>query len=82
MSMDIIYEINANDISLKSFEVKDELNPKFWVNNKLNSRVRLRLLDIVNDYLKDLSIDWVEPQDVVLTGSIANYNWSKYIRNT
>lgn len=78
MSMDIIYEINANDISLKSFEVKDELNPKFWVNNKLNSRVRLRLLDIVNDYLKDLSIDWVEPQDVVLTGSIANYNWSKY----
>lgn len=78
LSESIIYEISAKDINLQSFEMKDELNPKFWVNNKLNSRVRLRLLDIVNDYMKNLAVDWVEPKDVVLTGSIANYNWSKY----
>lgn len=78
MSNNIIYEIEADEISLKSFEVKDELNPKFWINNKLNSRVRLRLLDIVNDYLNEMAVDWVEPKDIVLTGSIANYNWSKY----
>lgn len=78
MCKEFIYEIEAEDINLKSFDVKEDLHPKIWVNNKLNSRVRLRLLDIVNDYMKDLSVDWVKPKDIVLTGSIANYNWSKY----
>lgn len=73
-----INEIEAKDINLSSFETKDELHPKIWVNNMLNSRVRLRLLDIVKDYLDNLAISWVEPEDIVLTGSIANYNWSKY----
>lgn len=71
-------EVEAQDISLKSFEVKDELNPKFWVNNKINSKVRLRLLDLADEFFDTLSINWVKPKDIVLTGSIANYNWSKY----
>lgn len=66
------------DVSAKPFEPKDELNPKFWVNNKLNSRVRLRLLDIADDFVKTLDIRWVKPDDIVLTGSIANYNWTKF----
>lgn len=73
-----INEVDTNDISLKSFETKDSLHPKFWVNDKLNSRVRLKLLDIADDFLDELSISWVKPKDIVLTGSIANYNWSKY----
>lgn len=73
-----IEEITSKDISLKSFEIQDELNPKIWVNNKINSRVRLRLLDIADDFMKNLSISWVKPKDIVVTGSIANYNWSKY----
>lgn len=78
MNSNLLYEIEADDINLDSFEVKDELQPKIWVKNKLNSRVRLRLLDIVNDYINELSVDWLEPIDILLTGSIANYNWSKY----
>ena len=66
------------DVSAKPFEPKDELNPKFWVNDKLNSRVRLRLLDIADDFVKTLDIRWVKPDDIVLTGSIANYNWTKF----
>ena len=71
-------EIAASNINLQSFEIQDELHPKLWVNNKLNSKVRLRLLDIANDFYKSLSIAWVKPKDIILTGSLANYNWSKY----
>ena len=48
------------------------------MNNKLNSRVRLRLLDIADDFIDTLAVNWVKPKDVVFTGSLANYNWSKY----
>lgn len=77
-SVNRINEVSSSDISLKSFKVQDELNPKIWANNKLNSRVRLRLLDIADDFIDDLLVSWVKPMDIVLTGSIANYNWSKY----
>ena len=73
-----INEVEADDINLKSFEVQDELNPKFWINNKINSRVRLKLLDLADEFYDSLNIKWVKPKDIVLTGSIANYNWSKY----
>lgn len=71
-------EVEASNISLKSFEIQDELNPKFWINNKINSRVRLKLLDLADEFIDNLAVDWVKPEDIVLTGSIANYNWSKY----
>lgn len=71
-------EIEADEISLSSFEPQEELNPKFWVNGKINSNVRIRLLEIAEDFLDDLAVDWVKPNDIVITGSIANYNWSKY----
>ena len=71
-------EVEASDISLKSFKIQDKLNPKFWINNKINSRVRLKLLDLADEFIESLAVDWVKPKDIVITGSIANYNWSKY----
>ena len=73
-----INEVNSFDINLSSFKPKTELHPKLWVNNKLNSRVRLRLLDIADDFIDTLAVDWVKPKDIVFTGSLANYNWSRY----
>lgn len=75
---EVLNEVDSDDINLKSFEVQDELHPKFWINNKINSRVRLRLLDLADEFYDSLNIKWVKPKDIVLTGSIANYNWSKY----
>lgn len=75
---DIIIEVEEDDIDVKQFEPQKSLHSKIWVNNKLNSRVRLRLLDIADDFIKTLAIDWVKPEDIVFTGSLANYNWSKY----
>ena len=55
-----INEVEANDISLKSFEIQDELNPKFWINNKINSRVRLKLMDLADEFYDSLNIKWVK----------------------
>lgn len=66
------------DIDFSSFTPQQELNPKIWPNGKINSRVRLRLMNIADDFFATLKIDWLKPLDILLTGSMANYNWSKY----
>ena len=76
--MSSINEIEAKDVNLSYFKIKKELNPKFWPNGKLNSRVRLRLMDIADDFFNELAVNWVKPEDIIFTGSIANYNWSRY----
>ena len=76
-SAGIVEEINAQDINLKSFNVKNKLNPLFWKNNTFNKQVRLKLLDIVDEFIKDLQIKDLKIEDIILTGSLANYNWSK-----
>lgn len=73
----IFDETNPDDVDLSSFNIKRELNPKFWKNNLLDSRIRLKLLDIAEDFIDFLGVDWVEPDDIIMTGSLANFNWSK-----
>lgn len=77
-----INEVNSNDIDLSSFIIKNNLHPKFWVEKndeyQLSSKVRLRLLDIADDFIDELSVDWVKPKDIIFTGSLANFNWSRY----
>ena len=63
--------------ALKSFEVNDTLEPEVWEDERLIAEVREALLKIVNDFLIDLPFD-LTPEDITLTGSLANYNWSKY----
>ena len=74
---EIVDDGNLGDV-LQSFNIQKQLNPKFWINGKLNSRVRLRLLDIADTFFDSMEVDWVKPKDIIMTGSLANYNWSKY----
>ena len=67
-----------NKLDLSSFKPQKELNPKIWIKGVMNSRVRLRLLDVADDFIDTLNVDWVKPKDIILTGSLANYNWSKF----
>jgi len=63
---------------LSSFHLQDELNPKIWESsNKMSPKVRERLLEIAYEFIEFLGVD-VIISDVVMTGSLANYNWSKY----
>ena len=69
--------VEPDDVDLSSFNIKKHLNPKFWDDGHLDTRIRLKLLDIADDFFNSLDVDWVEPVDVIITGSLANYNWNK-----
>ena len=72
-----IYEIE--DIDLKSFRTRDSLNSKVWTEDKkLNPEIRKQLLMMANDFFESLEVGDLEIDDIILTGSLANYNWSKY----
>lgn len=63
---------------LSSFRLQDELNPKIWESSdKMSSKVRDRLLDIAYEFIEFLGVD-VIISDVVMTGSLANFNWSRF----
>jgi len=63
-------------LPIKSFKLKDDLNPKVWDNFELNDEIREQLLQIGQDFYSatDISVDVV---DIVLCGSLCNYNWSE-----
>ena len=71
--------LEKENIDLSSFKVKDSLNPKiFDREQQMYKEIRTRLLMIADDFFETLDIGWVEIDDIVLTGSLANYNWSKF----
>lgn len=66
-------------IDLKSLQVKDALNDDVWTADKqLKPEIRERLITIAEDFFEGLDIPWAELEDIRFTGSLANYNWSKY----
>jgi hypothetical protein len=56
---------------------KDELNPKFWQGEEFDPMVRTKLMQIAQDFYEGLQLE-IPVEDVQLTGSSANYNWSEY----
>jgi hypothetical protein len=71
------------DNIIKSFYVKDELNPKIWENPdnpsdaKMKEDIRKRLMEIAYEFVNFLGLE-IFVQDVTMTGSLANYNWSEF----
>lgn len=65
-------------IDLSGFKMKKNLNPEVWVDGALKKDIRKNLLKIADDYYESLDLEGVDIIDVTLTGSLANYNWSKY----
>lgn len=70
--------LTQDNINLKSFEYKKELNPKIWnKDTSLKPQIRQRLLTIAQEFLDTTGLD-ITAVDIVLVGSIASFNWSKY----
>lgn len=64
---------------LSSFRAKQTLCPDiFDENKKMIPEVRKNLLKVGKDFYDYCNIEWVDLQDIILTGSLANYNWSEY----
>jgi murein DD-endopeptidase MepM/ murein hydrolase activator NlpD/peptidoglycan hydrolase-like protein with peptidoglycan-binding domain len=75
---------------ISSFHIQENLNPKIWELPKekfmgdpegqhytMRPKVRERLLEIAYEFIEFVKVDFIV-SDVVMTGSLANYNWSKY----
>ena len=71
-------ELFEDIMNKESFEIKDELHPKFWiVEDTLHPQISKRLVEITQDFLEGLDVE-VELKDLRFTGSLASFNWSTY----
>ena len=62
-------EVDAEDVSLKSFQIKKELESNIWdENGDLDLKVRKVLLEVSDDFWETCNIRWVKPTDAILTG--------------
>ena len=51
--------ITPNEINLKSFEFKPQLNPKIWEGNKLKKDIREKLINIAKSFVVSTDIDFI-----------------------
>ena len=79
ISDNIAKEVSIPNDVLNSFKIKDSLEPQIWQNEKLNATVKSKLMKIATDFYNGLKLpSEVKMKDVIFTGSLANYNWSKF----
>jgi len=68
----------SNNNIIKSFFSKENLNSKVWeTEDKINPDVRAKLLDISTQFIDFLGVP-ILVEDIIFTGSLANYNWSEF----
>jgi len=63
-------------VPLKSFRLQDELPSKIWTDFEIDDDVRKQLLQIAQDFYDGTEIK-ADVVDIVLCGSLCNYNWSE-----
>lgn len=75
---------------ISSFKLQDELNPKIWYlpnekymgdpegqQEKMRPEIRKRLVLIAKYFIDSFNLD-IKIKDIIITGSLVNYNWSRY----
>ena len=67
----------ALEVDPEGFPINDELEPQLWNGDELKPHIAARLTEIAEDFIDGLPFP-VTIQDIRFTGSLANYNWSKY----
>lgn len=74
--MNYILEYNSDSFNpIKSFEPQKELCKDVWVDDKIYNDIRVSLLNIAYDFYSNTKLK-NNIVDIVLCGSLANYNWS------
>lgn len=59
------------------FQYNKVLNPKIWdENKKIFSEVRAALLRIADNFVEFIDLPNIKIEDIILTGSNANFNWT------
>ena len=77
--MNNLFELMIETLDPSSLEIQDDFNRDIWEeDDKLDPVITERLMAIAQDFLDKLKMNNLEIHDIILTGSLANYNWSKY----
>ena len=75
---EMISEEIPNDV-INSFDIQDTLVKDVWVDGELQPEIREKLLKIAQDFFDSLELpEGTILKDIKLTGSFANFNWSKF----
>ena len=74
--------VDPNSINTSSLISKKTLPPQLWDDKgktrqpPMNPEVRDMAVRIANQFFETLELDNIQIQDIILTGSLASYNWS------
>lgn len=68
----------AEEVDLESFKLQNNLNQKIWQFMDLKPEVRDKLIQIATNFFVGLGFPKELIDDITFTGSLANYNWSRY----
>jgi len=70
--------LGSEEDDLFAFDVQPDLQPKIWnKDEEVRRGVKGALMQIVDEFMSGLDMN-IDIKDVIITGSIANYNWSKF----
>jgi len=72
-----LQEIIDDEIDFSSLEAKEDLSTALWLGGNLKEEVQHRLTQLAHDFMEYLDLE-VEIRDLLLVGSMAGYNHSKY----
>ena len=68
---------------INSFSLQETLNPIIWDNpdypqkSNIFPEIRKKLLEVAYEFMEFIDMDFFV-DDIVLTGSISNFNWSEF----
>ena len=71
-------KLENTDFVAGHISYNNKLNPIAWDNSTLKPEIRNRLLKIAKIFVEYLEVPNFKIDDIVLTGSMANFNWTKY----
>jgi hypothetical protein len=70
--------MRARDLTKGSIAYHDTLNQDVWSGNELRIDVRYKLLEIAKRFVEYLNVPDFKLVDVILRGSLTNYNYTQY----
>ena len=70
--------MKAQDFVRRTAAYHDELCPAAWDGTEMKPEVNERLLEIAQVFVDYLEVEQFDVHDIVLTGSLVNFNWTKF----
>lgn len=70
--------MRANDFIKDNVKYHNSLNIYVWEGNRMHTEVRYKLLQIAKEFIEYLDVPNFKLVDIVLRGSLTNYNYTQY----